>query len=364
MKFGCITYWYERGQAFFAREIRRLLCQAGHDVFIFARQDESIPRAVFHEQDWSVPNLTRYPEYKIPFETLSPWIDKRALDVVFFNEEYDFDLVRSIKQKGIRTIGVFWWELFDPQWVDLCNEVYDLIICPFEACYDKFKNLGVKGAKHVKWGAFSDEIVPVSRKAEKVKVFHPGGWGGWKERRATRSVVDAFYELKNFDCAELHIHLQCDIGLPPFPHIEISYGTLPRGEFIKLFANADIVAIPDRWTGLGLNFFEAMSAGLPILTVDGPPMNEFVRSGVNGFCCKVARTEEHLNIFVPALIVDPKDMAEKMSLLVSQRDLLEEMKQVTRAYFEQKWSWEVNGPPLVAAFEFKEEKNGESQSCV
>ena len=41
-----------------------------------------------------------------------------------------------------------------------------------------------------------------------------------------------------------------------------------------LYNDGDVFILPSRWEGLGLQLFECQAAGMPLITTDGPPMNE------------------------------------------------------------------------------------------
>ena len=61
-------------------------------------------------------------------------------------------------------------------------------------------------------------------------------------------------------------------------------------------------------------FLEAIAACKPIITVDGPPMGEFVTHGLNGLVC-AAHQREYDGIHVPGLDVDVAALAECMKLM-------------------------------------------------
>jgi len=126
--------------------------------------------------------------------------------------------------------------------------------------------------------------------------------------------------------AELLIHTQQGKGKQQKGNITILRGTVPRDELVRLYQGADVAVLPSKWEGLGLTFLEAMGCGLPIITVDAPPMNEFVKDGETGFLCRVAGRQQYPGIFVEGVHVDLDDMARKMRML-ARPDLLIKMRQ-------------------------------------
>jgi len=347
---GFVSYWFERGQAYVTKAIRDIVAEE-YNTFIFARSGGTPDKPLLKTKgEWDVPNLTTHNEYKIPKELLKRWITDNQLDIVFFNEEYDFDLVNMARNCGVKTMGIYYWELFNPQFVPACKELYDKIICPTEACYNKFKSMGLNNIEYVKWGVDLNQFKPIDRpENEKVRFFHPAGWGGMHARRGTQFVIDAFQKMDNSD-AELLIHIQSGSGIQEDGNIKIIHGTVPRKELIKMYQESDIAVLPSKWEGLGLTFLEAMGCGLPIITVDAPPMNEFIKSGFNGFCCQVSDRKRYPNIYVEGVYPDIEDMAEKMNRLTD-RELLASMRDNTIEYTKKEWDWQKNSKKFIEIIE-------------
>jgi hypothetical protein len=301
LNIGFVTLWYERGQAYITKAIRDSLASE-YNTFVFARNGGTSDSPLMQTTgEWNVPNLTFYPEYQIPGKTLKDWIVTNSLAVVFFNEEMDMGLIETAKQCGAKTIGYYVWELFNPQYVPGCMILYDKIICPTKACYEKFKNLGLNNIEYVRWGVDLQVFKPKDRpENERVKFFHPAGWGGTNSRRGTQFVYDAFQKLNNQN-TELLIHTQHvrdGFNVQEDKNVKLLFGTIPREEIVRLYQSADVAVLPSKWEGLGLTFLESIGCGLPIITVDATPMNEFVRNGETGFLCRVAERLSYEGIFL------------------------------------------------------------------
>lgn len=337
-KIGFVTLWYERGQAYVTRAIRDALA-SDHTTFIFARNGGTLDKPMLQiTGEWDTPNLVTHPTYQIPHAILKNWIVNNNLDIVFFNEEYDLGLVETAKECGVKTVGYYVWELFDPQFTAACKRLYDKIICPTRACHVKFKDLGMDNVEYIQWGVDLNLFKSVERPVNnRIRFFHPAGWGGLHARRGTQFVIDAFQKL-NDPNAELLIHTQNGSGIQESNNIKIISGTVPREEIIKMYQNSDVAVLPSKWEGLGLTFLEAIGCGLPIITVDAPPMNEFVVDGETGFLCKVAERLQYPGIFVEGAHVDLDDMMKKMRELIRDRSLLRKMREKTCLMSVTSWS--------------------------
>ena len=68
----------------------------------------------------------------------------------------------------------------------------------------------------------------------------------------------------------------------------------PRIEFIEktvsapgLYFRGDVYLYPTRLEGIGLTICEALASGLPVITTNDAPMNEFVIDGETGYLVDV-----------------------------------------------------------------------------
>lgn len=358
MRVGCVSYWFERGQAYVTKNVMQAI-ENDCEVFVFARSDNVNP--IGSGGEWDIPNLTKHERYYIPHDLLRKWIQDNDLDLVFFNEEYDFALVEMVKKMGVMTMGIYYWELFDPRYTSYCNVVYDAIICPTMACFQKFKDLGVANIHHIKWGVDLDVFKPVEREPnERVRFFHPAGWGGMHNRRGTEYVIEAFKRMEND--AELMIHSQHEaVEMDQQNGVSLINGNVSRETLIEMYQKSDVVVLPSMWEGLGLTFLEAIGCGLPIITVDAPPMNEFVEHSGSGYCCEVTRGETHSDIFVTPAIVDVVDLAKAMDTMTG-REYIEWMRNVT-IDMRSEWDWKENSlklRDLILDLGESERKTGES----
>jgi spore maturation protein CgeB/tetratricopeptide (TPR) repeat protein len=313
---GFVTLWYERGHAYVTKMMRDALSPA-FETFVFARNGGSPDlRLLSTEGEWAVPRLTTCRDYMIPQKDFVRWVIQNRLDVVVFNEEYHLRLVRAAREAGARTIGYYVWELFPTQFAAKCNELYDQILCQTDVCYRHFSQLGLKNLLRIPWGIDRNLFFAGSLESHgPVCFFHPAGWGGMHERRSSREVIEAF-KAANITGARLIIHTQEGSGKEENGPITILHGTVPREKLASLYRNADVAVLPSKWEGLGLTFLESVGCGLPIITVDAPPMSEFVKNGETGFLCRVKSWEVYPDIFIKAACVDVDDMASKMKRIM------------------------------------------------
>jgi len=345
LKVGFVSLWYERGQAYVTQMLRNAVAME-HETYVLARNDTDASRSLLTTaHEWAIPNLTTHPEYALPRDLIRQWITDNGVEVVFFNEEYDLGLVQAAHETGARTIGIYYWELFDPAAAEPVNAVYDAVICPTRCSYERFRALGITRAVHVPWGIDTDLFRPVDRPVrEKVRFFHPAGWGGLHARRGTQAVIDAFREADLAD-AELLVHTQHGEGIEREGNITIRHGTVPREELVRMYQESDVAVLPSKWEGLGLTFLEAMGCGLPIITLDAPPMSDFVVDGETGILCPVSESTRYEGIYVEGVDATTADLAAAMARL-AERETLSAMRAATLCHAPE-YAWSERGRAVL-----------------
>jgi glycosyltransferase involved in cell wall biosynthesis len=70
--------------------------------------------------------------------------------------------------------------------------------------------------------------------------------------------------------------MQKEVPLPPFDQrVEVVVGNFPS--ISELYSTGDICVQPSKMEGIGFMVLEPACAGLPVLTIDYPPMNEYIQ---------------------------------------------------------------------------------------
>ncbi|MBI4532225.1 MAG: glycosyltransferase family 4 protein, partial [Candidatus Latescibacteria bacterium] len=346
LRIGFLTIWFERGQAYVTKAMRDAIARC-HETFVFARTgytgDEEHLKTT---GAWAVPNLTTYPEYLIPHDIFRSWIVENQLNIMIFNEERQRSLIEVAKSCQVKTVEYIAWELFDISALSTYT-LHDRILCPTRACYDHLKALGFSNLEHITWGIDLTIFKPSQKAREgKIRFFHPAGWQV-HPRRGTEFVLDAFRKMRKRAQAELVIHTQSPLNGISDEDIHVIHGTFSsQDEVAELYRDADVAVLPSKWEGLGLTFPESLACGLPVITVDAPPMNEFVRDWYNGFCCRVAEVVRYPGLYIHGVHVDVDDLTEKMDTLMD-RQLLTRMRETAIRDAQKSYDWAKNGDHLL-----------------
>lgn len=344
MNVGIVSPYQRGGYGYTALDIKKVLTSYKHNVFILAKNPFNKDEVEFHNPP------VEYYEENIPSKLLQFWIKKNKLDKVIFlgcdKRKELLNIIDIMPSVNVRTkfIIIPMWEL-----IDNINayRFFDKIICPTKKCFSLFKDF--PKAKYIKWG-FDPDIFKPSEKLENnntLRIFHPVG----KETEDSLSVkalcLKSFLITKRIKVSDigeltttslLYIHSLgsgADNVHYNLMNIVIGKQNLNRTEMAFLYTCADVCLLPSNIEGLGLSFLEAIGAGLPIITIDEAPMNEYIKDRYNGFLVK---RNDNLKGFLNI----------SMNYLERDKQLLMNMKQNALSIRDD-WSWKTNGKALEEA---------------
>jgi glycosyltransferase involved in cell wall biosynthesis len=302
MRVGVVTKWFNRGQPVVGRQTRSALDQLGHETFVLARpKKEKGPRpgALDRDDVWDQPAVTEASAYDVPAAEYAAWVDENGIEAVFCDQNYQFDELSSLRERGVRTIGRFVWEHFTAEHVEGARRAYDVVFSLTHAEQARYAEMGLE-TPYIQWGchpellAYAREPADPSAPGDEAEeaggmvVFvFPGGFLG--HRKPLEPVLEAF---ESTDDERLRLVVKAQVERKQVraaaeaaerdPRIELRLGDQPTDQHLRELASCDAFLAPARWEGLGLPLYEAIALGLPAVTNDAPPMNEPVHDGVNG----------------------------------------------------------------------------------
>ncbi len=302
MRIGLVAYWFNRGQAVVARQLRAALTDLGHETFVLARPTRKTnirPDWIDREGVWAQDGVTAGSDYLIPWEEYASWAETAALDVVLFDQNYQFEEIAKLRASGVRTAGRFVWEHFSDEHVVPAGEAFDVVYSLTAAERERYAGMGIDSPR-VRWGCFpelvqlGDELAAEGADGgETISLLFPGGF--MSKRKPLAETIEAFRATRD---PRLRLVLKAQVerqnkqvlrlarGGRRFGRrdrrIELVTADLPTDEYLRMLGGADACLAPSRWEGLGLHLFEATALGVPVITNDNPPMNEVIVDGVNG----------------------------------------------------------------------------------
>jgi glycosyltransferase involved in cell wall biosynthesis len=349
MNIGIITTWFERGAAYVSKAYEETF-EKEHNVYIYARGGEKYAKG---DPNWDHPNVTFAPFWPSCFfrghEGMSRlhfynWVKKNDIQILFFNEQHRISIVEEFSSYGMVTGAyVDYYQKSTVQ--DFA--IYDFLICNTKRHYSVF-NWHPK-CFFVQWGTDTSLFKPSesSKVKDAVTFFHSAGYGGTNGRKGTDILVRAFQSVDGN--AKLIIHSQVPVQKYGI-EIEEIINKDDRILFIEktvtapgLYHLGDVYVYPTKLEGIGLSVAEALSCGLPVITTDSAPMNEFVQNGENGSLVKVEKVVPRPdNYYWPETIPDENDLTIKMQQYVDCCDTLNKRKDKARLSAINYFDWKKN----------------------
>ncbi|HEY8465722.1 MAG TPA: glycosyltransferase family 4 protein [Solirubrobacterales bacterium] len=298
MRIGIVTKWFASGQAVVSRQIRSALDELGHETFVLAREGTGPRSGVTdrpHDPIWDQPGVTQTGESEVPHATFERWVDEHGLEVVMTDNLYQFDELRRLRERGVRTVGRFVWEHFAAEHAAGAKEAFDVVYSLHRAEQARYAEFGID-SPYVTWGCHPELVAvePAARSDDAVTLLLPGSFMG--RRKPLAEVLEAFARTRN---PRLRLIVKgqtakrqgkLEKAAAADSRIQIRIADEPTADHLRFVASCDVCLAPTRWEGLGLPLYEAIAFGQPVITNDNPPMNEAIIDGVNGLL--VGATQE------------------------------------------------------------------------
>lgn len=321
-KVGIVSDWNRKGVPYQSKFLVSSISNK-HDVHIFA-YSEYIP----DDTDYGVRKIVY--SKNIKHWQVIRWIKSENIKLVFFPDRLeDRRVINWCTRHNVATVMIINYETIKKEEFSQLKKI-TMLMCPVKCTFDLLKAHGFKNIQHISWGIDNDVY-----KAEKtavrspIKFIHNAGWGGTEWRKNTWAVVEAF-NIASRSNPDIKLILKTQKPLVEYPdavlyvikknrNILVNEKNISMNELIKLYKRSHVSVLPSKWEGIGIPFLESLALGLPVITVNAPPMNEWIRHGYNGFCAKVDSWQERRDkqLLVRGALVNVSDLAKYMIKLAS-----------------------------------------------
>jgi glycosyltransferase involved in cell wall biosynthesis len=348
-RIGFLSYWgTDRGLSAVTLNYVKML-QGEYDCYILKQgnNDESSNFKTVKV------NVTEYPYYLVDEDFFVKWVLDNNLDAVIFNEykqwtNENYNLVETTKNLGKKAYGYLVAERFKPEQ----THFYDSILCPTVSHMRFMRWNKIRNFVHVPYSIDLTEFNLKKSENSSFVFYHPAGMGGVYNRKNTAAVLEAFHRLAHpseqpsRDDIKLIISSQKNLKQSVIPEgVELIEKNLSREELIKLYYSVDASILPSKWETIGIPILESMAAGLPVITTDAPPMNEFVRTGMNGFVTAFD-FKDYDGIEIKAAEVNTMSLKTNMENMLN-RDLYSILARNSRAIVEKLYDIKKNKSLLL-----------------
>lgn len=352
-KIGIVTTWFERGASYVSLQFKQIW-EKENEVYIYVRGGEKVEKSI---DLWLKGNITygkRYDYSNLDYinrKHFKKWIQSNNLDIVFFNEQHLWSPILICHELKVKTGAYI--DYYTNETVPLF-EIYDFLICNTKRHYSLFS--WHKNVFYVPWGTNTSLFKPNPDRlnlSKSLTFFHSSGMNPY--RKGCDFVLKAFYKIKDKN-VKLIIHTQVNLQrfFPDLKNIIDELLTNKKLEIIHktvsapgLYCLGDIYVYPSRLEGIGLTIAEASSSGLPVITTDVPPMNEFINDGINGKLVSIKSTKKRRdNYYWKETEVDVDDLKSKMLFFLDHQERLHHFKKDAREYSLVNFCWSKNSESL------------------
>jgi glycosyltransferase involved in cell wall biosynthesis len=193
--------------------------------------------------------------------------------ISFEDTDWSRRAMRVAHAAGVKAVHVVLWEwmrFYVPEW-KLC----DLFVCVHGMAEKTMRRLGFRQLTRLVWPL---NLAPLPRREIRGparRFVHNVGLLEKDDRKGTAVTLEAFRLVKRPDL-ELVVRVQNEFTLPcDDSRVRIESRHLEHHG--DLYTLGDVAVQPSKCEGLGFMLLEAIAAGLPVMTTNYPPMNEYVR---------------------------------------------------------------------------------------
>jgi len=348
MNIGIVTTWAETGAGHVSRAYQQAF-EGEHVVYIYARGAQSTR----NDPLWDLPNVTWAPYHPCStgiFEKhFAKWVKRYSIDALLFNEQRYWRTVVVARKLGV-LIGAY-VDYYTADTVGFFN-LYDFLISNTKRHYMVFKDH--PQSCYCPWGTQLHIYKPQPpKKTRPVTFIISAGMSGayartqsWMDRKGVGLSMRVFQRVHGD--SRLIVLSQIPLSECPYDwqqavindrRIDFLVGTFNPVPYTL----GDVYVYPSRLDGIGLTLPEALSCGLPAITTNCPPMNEFVEDGRSGKLIDV--TEFHSRpdgYYWAEAICDEESLYNAFQYYVHHPDIVLSQGANARLLAEEKLSWEIN----------------------
>lgn len=335
MKVGCIGYANNSGLGNYISNFRKNL---PFDSQLIIRHPD---KGTFNVD---IPHS--YGRIKAKERELLEYIDIHKPDVVIIIEEpFNDSFFQILHEKNIKVVYVPMIDCKSLKVMEPFSEYIDVIINHTKYGHELYsKSSGFREKAHyIPYPVDTEYFHPDKLGEFEFNFIHNQGTGGAGYRKATDQVFIACRQLMyQKPLIKMLVNSQPyeRIYSPLFNNVKnVTIREKDFPEAIDIYKGGRVYVAPSRREGLGLPILEAMACGLPVITTNSPPMNEWVTQK----CLLVDIQEEKPLPYGDIPMVGPNafDLMQKMLYAFEHPKHMKRIGVENRKIIENSFSWKV-----------------------
>lgn len=340
------TPWCDQGLGIQSRNYFKILKNIGYNVHIFSVKPYNSSSAIELQKDpneWLVENIYYSPNdrEKVKDYEILDFIKKYNIGKCLIPETCwfrIFEIAKLLRNNNVKCYAIPNIEIVRKDEI-VKHKYFYKILCNNKLCEDIFNLYNINTTEYIGYGIINDKISFKQKLlSNKIKFLFIGGMNAFS-RKHILEICEGFTMAYN---ENENIHLTCTIQktnvletdditkLENFlnhPGITFIQEHLKYEDIIELYYKNDISIQVSKHEGLGLGFYEALSTGTPIITLDTPPHNEIIKDGINGWIieCYYKEMTDNNNSFIKSAYFNPKILCNKILEINSNKENLQYM---------------------------------------
>lgn len=266
--------------------------------------------------------------------------------VLVFELPYYRDLSTIARRLNVRTVAVAMHECMPPGCRGWPQE-FDAVVAPNDACYRILSPAMRRGNLHrLNWPIDTDAI-PFRLRTHADTFFCGLGTAGKQDRKggqiiaAAAALAPEVPWVVRSQLRDRSMRLREQTGYD-FPENVRHMGSVRN--HAELYDVGDVAVQPSRVEGMGLQLLEAQAAGMPLITTNAGPMNEY------GAAWLLPATPRNIVVRRPTVAHDvrPEAVADMVRILRGGR--IDEESRAARANVVENWGWGTQRERVVEFF--------------
>ena len=302
---GLFTSWNDQGLGYQARHYAKLLRNAGFRTHVFSFLPYSaINRGLKNQScaaDWSVPEHADSVYYSyntrehVKSTEIEQFVAANNIGVLLYPEicwDVNWNTIAQISMANLFVLGVPNLEIVRRGEALNHQRYLFRTLCPTRAVEHILYAHGVQNIHYIGHGfgtplapEFLRKKIDTLTERDTIRFLHVGGHNP-RTRKRTPDVISAFLMAAPLR-PDIHLTVCImDAQGEPFekhPQIEYLYGSVGHDDILNLYERCDVSIQVSSHEGVGMGFYESLSRGTPIISLNVPPHNEVVVHGLTGW---------------------------------------------------------------------------------
>ena len=345
--------WCDQGLGIQSRNYYNILKKFKYNIFIFSYKPYNSDSAVNlqkNKSEWKAEHIYYSNNYreKVTDDEIIEFVNEYNIGICLIPETCwfrVFEIAKLLKSQNVKTIAIPNIEIIRKDEI-YKHTYFDKILCNNHLCEKILNEHNILNTKYIGYAIYNQHNQynqynhnntqkKLSYVKNEVKLLFIGGMNAFS-RKQIIDVCKAFVLAYNINT---RISLTCTIQklnlleendiekiniYLDHPKINFIQKHIEYNEIINLYNTHDIFIQVSKHEGLGISFYEALSCGIPIITLDTPPHNEIIINGVNGWTipCYYKKMSDNDNGLIESAYFEPNVLANKILDVASDHNKL------------------------------------------